>query len=90
MSLGLPIVAPDLPGTRAFLEPDCLFPKGNIEAAFKLVERLAEPTFRARVQARNRVVFREKASNESFAKAVRELTPQLQALGRSSRQRRSA
>jgi glycosyltransferase involved in cell wall biosynthesis len=90
MALGVAVVAPDLPGTRAFLEPGCLFPKGNMDAAFKIIDRLIDPTTRAQIETRNCTAFRDKASNASFAQAVRELTPQLQALARAARQRRSA
>ncbi|HVF16269.1 MAG TPA: glycosyltransferase [Steroidobacteraceae bacterium] len=90
MAMGLPVVAPDLPGTRAFLEADCMFPKGNMDAAFKILDRMVDPTIRAQIETRNRSAFRAQASNASFESAVRELTPRLQALGRAARQRRSA
>lgn len=82
MALGVPVVAPDFAGTRAFLERDCLFEAGDLPAAFAVITRLADAARRRQVADRNRAVFAAQASNDAFAASVRALTPQLRALGR--------
>ena len=88
MAVGIPVVAPDLPGTRAFLDADSLFPVGAMPIAFDRVTRLMDPRVRTAQVSRNRQVFEQRASNAAFSGAVRTLTQQLRALGRA--QRRSA
>lgn len=80
MALGVPVVASDLPGTRAFLEPHWLFPREDMAAAFERLSKLAEPGVRRHVIERNRSEFQRRASNQAFATAVAVLTPQLCAL----------
>jgi len=87
MALGIPVVAPDLEGTRAFLDARALFPRGDMQAAFDIIGQLIDPTARAAVVARNRETFQATASNASFAQAVKALTPQIRALGLGARQR---
>lgn len=77
MALGLPVVASDLPGTRAYLPEDCLFPVGDLARAFEIVARLKEPAERAVLADRNRRTFAGKASGAAFAAAVAELTERL-------------
>ena len=84
MALGVPVVAPNFPGTRAFLTPECLFEAGDMDAAFRTIASLLEPDERARIAQRNRAAFQARASNDAFATAVRALTPRIRALGRTT------
>lgn len=81
MALGVPVVAPNFPGTRAFLTPGCLFEAGDMNAAFRAIEPLIDPQMRATIAERNRATFQTQASNDAFASAVRVLTPRIRALG---------
>jgi glycosyltransferase involved in cell wall biosynthesis len=81
MALGVPVVAPNFPGTRAFLTPECLFEPGDMNAAFRAVESLVDADTRADIAERNRATFQARASNDAFANAVRALTPRIRALG---------
>jgi glycosyltransferase involved in cell wall biosynthesis len=80
MALGLPVVAPDLPGTRAYLDAECLFAVGDIGRAFEIVRRVAHPALRQRVAERNRTIYAAKASYAAFSSAVSALTQELMAL----------
>jgi glycosyltransferase involved in cell wall biosynthesis len=82
MALGVPVVAPDFAGTRAFLQRDCMFEAGDLAAAFAAIARLEDSARRLQTADRNRVVFAAQASNDAFAASVRALTPQIRALGR--------
>lgn len=77
MALGLPVVASDLPGTRAHLPEDCLFPVGDLARAFDILRRLKDPAERLALAERNRRAFAEKASGAAFAEAVAGLTEKL-------------
>jgi glycosyltransferase involved in cell wall biosynthesis len=90
MALGVPVVAPEFAGTRAFLARTCLFPAGDMHAAFQATVRLLDRDQRMRIVERNRAAFHAQASNDAFAAAVKALTPQIRALGRTSTRRRSA
>jgi len=74
MALGLPVVATDLPGTRAYLPRSCLFPVGQMSAAFDIVMQLAVPRARVAVVESNRAAFEAKVSREAFSNATRALT----------------
>lgn len=80
MALGLPVVASDLPGTRAYLPKACLFPVGDIAAAFQILARLKSPEARHAVAEANRETFAALASNAAFAVAVAELARKLRGL----------
>jgi len=76
MAMGLPMVASDLPGTRAMLSADCLFAVGDMARAFHLlfvVSGARRDTF----ALRNLEVFNERASSAAFAVGVAQLTEQL-------------
>lgn len=77
MALGLPVVASDLPGTRAHLPEDCLFPAGDLARAFEIIQRLRDPAERLALAERNRRSFAAKASGAAFASAVAGLTERL-------------
>jgi glycosyltransferase involved in cell wall biosynthesis len=85
MALGVPVVAPDFAGTRAFLQRDCMFDPGDLPAAFDAIARLADPARRWQAADRNRVVFVAQASNDAFAASVKALTAQIRGLGRHRR-----
>lgn len=77
MALGLPVVASDLPGTRALLPDDCLFAVGDYRRALDLLFKAADTDWRERVVRRNRDMFVAHASGKSFSHAVGTLTDTL-------------
>jgi glycosyltransferase involved in cell wall biosynthesis len=86
MALGVPVIAPDFPGTREFIAPDYLFPAGDMRSAFERLERLENPEVRRQVSVHNREKFCARASNEAFTASVRTLTQQIRALNRGRKQ----
>jgi len=80
MALGLPVVASDLPGTRAFIAPECLFAVGDLQRAFEIVRELRDPERRRAVVLRNRERFTTLASGAAFSGSVARLTDALVAL----------
>ncbi len=90
MALGLPVIAPQLDGTRAFLAHADLFPRERMDVAFRLLERMSDPRARQVAAERNRAQFEATASSCAFTAAVRALTHQLDGLASASLQRRSA
>jgi glycosyltransferase involved in cell wall biosynthesis len=90
MALRVPVIAPDLAGTRAFLPRTELFPRGDMRAAFRCLEAMIEPATRQVAAQRNRATFEASASNAAFSAAVKALTEQLQQLGSAKLRRRSA
>lgn len=90
MALGVPVVAPQLDGTRAFLADADLFPVGQMDAAFRILERMIDPRIREAAAERNRRAFGAAASSAAFSAAVRSLTAQLDGLAAASPQSRSA
>ena len=78
MAMGLPVLASDLAGTRAFLPASCLFPVGRLDLAFESLAQLKRSSTRAgRMGRRNRAAFEASASGTAFAAAVETLTAQL-------------
>jgi glycosyltransferase involved in cell wall biosynthesis len=77
MCLGLPVVSSDLPGTRAFLSEDCLFPVGDLARAFDIIRTLASPELCGSLAERNWRVFNAHASGAAFANNVERLTDAL-------------
>jgi O-antigen/teichoic acid export membrane protein/glycosyltransferase involved in cell wall biosynthesis len=78
MACGLPVVASDLAGTRAYLHSSCLFPVGRIDKGFEAMAKLRHSRTRAqRLARRNLAAFRAQASGKAFASAVDALTVQL-------------
>ena len=90
MAVGLPVVAPDLPGTRAFLGAEALFPREDMPAAMARLTRMFDPAARARTVERNRSTFEALASNAAFSAAVQSLSQQFQGLARTPARPRSA
>lgn len=90
MAVGIPVVAPDLSGTRGFVSRECLFEAGNISAAFRCIEQLQSGVTRGQVAQRNRATFGSLASNAAFTAAVKSLTQELCAPTQTSLRRRSA
>jgi glycosyltransferase involved in cell wall biosynthesis len=78
MALGLPVVASDLPGIRAFLPPEVLFGAGDLQRAFLLIQQLLDTASRDAMIERNRQAFASRASGAAFTAAVYELTDRLQ------------
>jgi glycosyltransferase involved in cell wall biosynthesis len=74
MALGLPVVASDLPGIRAYLPENCLFPVGDIPRAVQVMCELRDVEKRQEVVRHNRQVVLARASGASFSKAVLTLT----------------
>ena len=87
MALGLPVVASDLPGVRAFLPREALFDVGDLRRAFELIQQLRNTASRDAMIDRNRQAFVAQASGAAFTAAVYELTDRLQdiAAGKTAR-----
>lgn len=77
MALGLPVIATDLPGTRAMLTPECLFPVGNYSHALWLLRSIKQNEWRMALIERNRDIFLTNASGAAFSGAVDVLTSRL-------------
>jgi PST family polysaccharide transporter len=78
MAFGLPVVASDLSGTRAYLPAGCLFPVGEFDKAFKHLSTLRRfDTRAARIARRNLMAFKRRASGAAFSSAVTDLTARL-------------
>jgi len=77
MALGLPVIATDLPGTRALLSSECLFSVGDYEHAMRLLYSIYRDEVRTAMVRRNRETFRRKVSGAAFATAVGSLTTKL-------------
>lgn len=77
MALGLPVVASDLPGTRAFLPENCLFGVGDLQRAFRIIAALRDPLLRQRIVQLNRLTYAARASSSAFTAAVNRLTGEL-------------
>lgn len=73
MALGLPVVASDLPGTRAYLPTECLFAVGDLDRATQLLLALRELPLRQRLAAEGRRVYEASASAAAFSRAVNSL-----------------
>ena len=89
MALGIPVIAPDLDGTRGFLHGSDVFPPGQIDAAFARLKRMSDPMTRRTVAQRNRATFEASASNAAFSSTVKALTRDMEQL-RSASLARSA
>lgn len=74
MALGLPVVASDLPGTRALLPRTCLFKTGDMRQAIAIIRRISKANVRNAIVRRNRRCFVAHASGAAFSLAVKELT----------------
>jgi glycosyltransferase involved in cell wall biosynthesis len=74
MALGLPVVASDLPGTRAYVPAEQLFPVGDLNRAFRILLDLTDRDERERLARAGRLVYEQTASGKAFAAAVRGLT----------------
>lgn len=80
MALGVPVVASDLPGTRAHLPTECLFKIEDISAAFRILSTLrTNPAIRAQIAKANLETFRARCSWSAFSMAVEELSKDLSA-----------
>jgi glycosyltransferase involved in cell wall biosynthesis len=77
MALGLPVIASNLPGTRAMLDSDCLFPTGDYEQAMQLLHSIKQNDRRMAIIQCNRETFLANASGAAFARAVDALTDKL-------------
>lgn len=70
MALGLPVVASDLPGTRAYLPAECLFAVGDLTRATQVLLSLRSPHRRQRLATAGRQVYEASASAAEFSRAV--------------------
>lgn len=77
MALGLPVVASDLPGTRAYLPAECLFAVGDLGRATAILLALRDAQQRQRLATSGRRVFEAQASSAAFRHAVATLVSQL-------------
>ena len=74
MALGLPVVASDLPGTRAYLPAECLFAVGDLARALDIVLRLRDLDVRQSLARQGRKTYERDASSEAFARGTAGLT----------------
>ncbi len=79
MALGLPVLASDLPGTRAYLSSACLFGVGDLTPAMQTLLRWSDPALRTELAAHGRSTFETRASGRAFSASVQALT---RAIGR--------
>jgi len=70
MALGLPVVASDLPGTRAYVPPECLFAVGDLARALDIVLRLRSLEVRQSLARQGRKTYEREASSEAFARGT--------------------
>lgn len=77
MALGLPVVATDLPGTRAYLPAECLYPIGDMSKAVSLIEQLRDPAFLTSCIKKNQECYKASASAAAFSENARELVREL-------------
>lgn len=77
MALGVAVVASRLPATTAMLPSDCLFPIGDLQEAFAILQRLHSAEARREIVKRNREQFVATASGAAFATAVHRLSGEL-------------
>ncbi|MET0660370.1 MAG: glycosyltransferase family 4 protein [Steroidobacteraceae bacterium] len=85
MAAGVPVIASDLPGTRAFLPPECLFAVGDLATACAHLNSLRSTVHRDTVVARNRGMYWQGASNAMFTVAAGQLVEQLHDLAGTAR-----
>lgn len=81
MALGVPVVASDLPGTRAYLDADSLFPVADLSRGFDIALSTQDSTRRRAIVQRNREAFEAGASGHAFSASVTALTEQLLRIG---------
>ncbi|MDB5816400.1 MAG: glycosyltransferase family 1 protein, partial [Rhizobacter sp.] len=74
MALGLPVVASDLPGTRAYVPAEQLFPVGDLGRALRILLELTSRDLRERLARAGRLMYEQTASGKAFSAAVRGLT----------------
>lgn len=77
MALGVPVIASDLPGTRAMLPANCLFKVGDYQHALHLLLNVTDPAWRSDTTQRNRAAFQQQASGKHFSQSVHTLTDRL-------------
>lgn len=77
MALRIPVIASDLPGTRGYLDGDCLFPVGDLGGALEQIKRLRDPTFRESCTEKNARRYEELASSRAFALNTQQLSKEL-------------
>jgi putative glycosyltransferase (TIGR04348 family) len=93
---GTPVVASDIPASRAALGDDypALYPFGDDAALARLVARVeSEPTFRAKLERRvraRRPLFAERTELAAWRALLAELTPGARSPGRTARPRTTA
>ena len=74
MALGVPVVGSDLPGVRAHVAPEHLFPVGDMAQAFERLNALRARAARELAAAQGRAAYEAGASSGAFAAAVASLT----------------
>jgi glycosyltransferase involved in cell wall biosynthesis len=74
MALGLPVVASDLPGVRAYVPAECLFDVGDLTRAMQILQGLVDHGRRRRLADSGRAVFDATASGRAFAESVAGVT----------------
>jgi Glycosyl transferases group 1 len=67
MAMGVPMVANDLPGTRGYLHPECIFKASAIATAMAVVKRLRDDKFRNTAIQHNLQTYEMSASLRTFS-----------------------
>lgn len=72
--VGVPVVASDIPGTRAYVGQRCRFPVGDMKAAFSIIDEIfVSDSFRASEMEFSRRQAIQLASHEAFSNSVTRL-----------------
>jgi len=77
MTLGIPVIASDLPGTRGYLPAECLFQIGDLSRAMDLIKQLRNPEFRSLCIQKNQARYQAAASGTAFSENTRQLAREL-------------
>lgn len=74
IAAGIPVIASDIPGTRAYVGRRCRFPVGDMNAAFSMIDEIfLSDSFRASEMEFSQRQAKQLASHEAFSNSVTRL-----------------